>query len=144
DLARTKGGHHNSYNQGDAVNAFGWDRKAEYRDVFDYTAGLIALRRAHPVFRMTTAAQVRKHLGFVDQDDLPEGVIAYTLDGRAVGDDWDTIFVAYNGGPDARTVDLPSGAWSIVVNAERAGHETLGTARGDVTLPPYSMTVMHR
>ncbi|MEM7625779.1 MAG: type I pullulanase [Planctomycetota bacterium] len=144
DMARTKGGHHNSYNQGDEVNAFGWDRKAEYRDVFEYTAGLVALRRAHPAFRLTTAKQVRKHLSFFDQDDMPEGVVAYTLDGRAVGDAWDTIFVAYNGGPDARTVDLPSGEWNVVVDAEHAGNATLGTANGEVTLPPYSMTVMHR
>ncbi|MEY5033400.1 MAG: hypothetical protein RL354_2431, partial [Planctomycetota bacterium] len=33
--------------------------------------------------------------------------------------------------------------WNIVVNAERAGVETLATARGKVTLPPYSMLVAH-
>ena len=144
DLARTKGGHHNSYNQGDDVNAFGWDRKEAYREVFEYTAGLVALRRAHPAFRLTTEAQVREHLNFFDQDDMPEGVIAYTLDGKAVGDPWDTIFVAFNGSPEARTVALPSGEWKVVVNAERAGNETLGTAKGEVALPPFSMTVMQR
>lgn len=143
DMARTKGGHHNSYNQGDDVNAFGWDRKAEYRDVFDYTAGLIALRKAHPAFRMTTAAQVRKNLKFLDQADLPEGVIAFTLNGRAVCDGWNTILVAYNGEPTAQEFHLPAGKWNVVVNAGQAGNQTLGTANGKITLPPFSMVVMH-
>lgn len=142
DLARTKGGHHNSYNQGDEVNAFGWDRKAEYMDVHEYVAGLIELRRAHPAFRLVTKGQIRKNLMFAD--NTPQGVIAYTLHGRNVGDDWDQIFVVYNGQPTAQTVKLPSGAWNVVVNAESAGNQTLGEARGDLQLPPYSMAVLHQ
>lgn len=142
DLARTKGGHHNSYNQGDEVNAFGWDRKAEYMDVHEYVAGLIELRRSHPAFRMTTKARIRQNLKFVE--NTPQGVIAYTLDGRNVGDDADRFFIVYNGQPTAEIIKLPSGTWSVVVNAQTAGHTTLGEARGNLKLPPYSMAVLRR
>lgn len=142
DLARTKGGDHNSYNKGDQVNAFGWDRKAEYRDIHDYVAGLIALRRAHPAFRFTKKQQIRENLSFVK--NTPEGVVAYLLDGRGVGDSWDSIMVAYNGQPSAKKVKLLGGVWSVVVNAESAGNRSLGEARGEIELPPYSMVVLHQ
>jgi pullulanase len=84
-------------------------------------------------------AQVRKALRFVDG----ARTVAFTLDGTVAGDSWKRIFVAYNDEPAETSVDLPAGEWNIVVNAERAGVETLATARGKVTLPPYSMLVAH-
>lgn len=144
DLARTKDGDHNSYNKGDAVNAFGWDRKAEYRDIHDYVAGLIELRRAHPAFRLTTEKQVRKHLHFEFDDDSPAGVVIYRLDGKAVGDSWNTILVALNGSPETHAVDLPKGDWNIVVNDIDAGTDTLGVAHGDFKMAPFSMLVVHK
>ncbi len=139
EFARTKQGNHNSYDAGDEINDFGWKRKDEYRDVFDFVAGLALIRRSHPAFRMADDAEVRRALRFV------EGMrtVAFTIDGSVAGDSWKRIFVAYNDEPGEVTVDLPAGEWSIVVNAERAGLETLATARGKVTLPPYSMIVAH-
>jgi len=142
DLARTKGGSHNSYNQGDAVNAFGWDRKAEYRDVHEYVAGLIELRRAHPTLRLTTKDQIRQNLKFLK--NTPQGIIAFTLNGRNVGDPADQLFVVYNGQPSAQTIKLPAGNWDIVVNAETAGTTPLDEARGNLKLPPYSMAVLRK
>ncbi|MBB6428402.1 type I pullulanase [Algisphaera agarilytica] len=142
DMARTKGGHHNSYNQGDEVNAFGWDRKEQYRDVHEYVAGLIELRREHPALRLTTRAQVRNNLKFLK--NTPEGVVAYTLNGQNVGDDWDKILIIYNGQPTAESVKLPPAAWRVVVDAHTAGTETLAEARGNQELPPYSMMVLHQ
>jgi pullulanase len=141
DFARTKFGNHNSYNAGDEINRFDWARKARYDDVFRYVAGLVRLRREHPVFRLSDAASVRRAIAFADDERLPAGVVAFTLDGRVADDAWRTVFVAYNGEPTAASVTLPPGAWSVVVDHERAGVETLRTLRGAVELPPYSMTV---
>ena len=60
EFARTKQGNHNSYDAGDDINDYGWSRKAEYADISAFTAGLIALRRAHPAFRMADDAEARK------------------------------------------------------------------------------------
>ena len=139
EFARTKQGNHNSYNAGDDINDFGWARKAEYRDVFDFTAGLITLRRAHPAFRMADDAEVRRALAFLGTGRT----VAFTLDGTVSGDAWPRILVAYNDEPAPLTLDLPPGDWSIVVDASRAGTETITTARGRATLPPYSMLVAH-
>ncbi|MEM6756515.1 MAG: type I pullulanase [Planctomycetota bacterium] len=140
DFARTKGGNHNSYNAGDDVNAFDWPRKTEYADVYTYVRGLIALRKAHPAFRMTDDADVRRHLRFLNQP----GIIAYTLDGRAVGDPWHHILVAYNGESRPAQLHLHDGDWTQVVDHDRAGNQPIRRARGTVTLPPYSMAVFHQ
>jgi pullulanase len=140
DFARTKLGNHNSYNAGDEVNKFDWPRKAEYRDVFDYTRGLIALRREHPAFRLRTRKQVRAHMSFHDGP----GPIWYQVDGGAVGDDWSTILVAYNGDAEGKRFVLPEGSWSVVVDHERAGVETIGEASGEVLMRPFSMMVLYR
>lgn len=140
EFARTKLGNHNSYNAGDEVNKFDWPRKAAYRDVFDYTRGLVQLRREHPVFRLQTRKQVRNHLSFHDGP----GPVWYQLDGSAVGDSWDTILVAYNGEGDEGLIVLPEGTWHIVVDHERAGVEKLGEVSGEIQVPPYSMMVLCR
>ena len=139
DFARTKGGNHNSYDAGDAVNRLDWRRKAEYRDVHDFVRGLVAMRRAHPAFRMDDDAEVRQAVRMLD-GDRP---VAFTIDGTVAGDAWRSILVAYNGEPTPCTLKLPPGTWSVVAEATRAGTRTLGTASGQVTLPPYSMLVAH-
>jgi pullulanase len=140
DFARTKQGNHNSYDAGDDINDFGWSRKSEYRDIFDFTAGLVRLRREHPAFRMDDDADVRKALAFTGTDRP----IVFVLDGRVAKDPWSRILVAYNDEPSAAEVTLPAGDWTVVVDAERAGTEPLRQVRGRISLPGYSMLVAHR
>ncbi|MEL7237596.1 MAG: pullulanase, partial [Planctomycetota bacterium] len=139
DFARTKGGEHNSYNKGDAVNKFDWDRKGEYLAMHDYVAGLIKLRREHPAFRLRTADDVLDSLAVVSTNPA----VVYTLRG-VDGEPWDEILVAYNGEPGAVTIDLPAGSWQQVVDADRAGTDKLRTVDGQLELPGYSIAVMHR
>ncbi|MFM2165403.1 MAG: Pullulanase precursor [Planctomycetota bacterium] len=140
EFARTKQGNHNSYDAGDDINDYGWQRKDEYRDIFDFTAGLARLRREHPAFRMDDDAEVRRALRF-----LPgERPVAFTLDGSVSGDPWKTVLVAYNDEPDEQFLELPAGDWTVVVDAARAGTAPLRTQRGKVKLPPYSMLVAYQ
>ena len=138
DFARTKQGHHNSYNAGDEINRFDWRRKGEYLATHRYLAGLIELRRAHPAFRLTSAEEVRQHLRFLEPRSA---VVAFALNGEAVGDPWRRILVALNGGPIPRSLDLPRGTWHVAVDHRRAGVKPVGRARSRVVLPPYSMWV---
>ena len=65
EIMRDKKGVHNSYNSPDNINAICWKNKTTYRDVFDYIKNLIALRKAHPAFRMGNADMIRKHMKFL-------------------------------------------------------------------------------
>ena len=110
EILRDKKGVHNSYCSPDSINAIDWALKAQHEDVFRYYQGLIALRKAHPAFRMGDAELVRKHLHFLD---APEGVVAYMLDGEAVGDEWKTIVVVLNANREDVAVNLPAGAYRL-------------------------------
>jgi pullulanase len=111
EIARDKKGVHNSYCSPDEINAIDWSLKAENIDLFQYYQGLIAMRKAHPVFHMGDAELVRKNVHFLPMKD---GVIAYQLNGKAVGDEWKTVVVVLNSHKDAVDVKLPRGTYYVV------------------------------
>ncbi len=95
EFLRTKQGHHNSYDAGDGINAVDWDAKRRHFRVFEYVRGLIAIRTAHPVFRLRTADEVRSRLAFHDGGD--PACIAFTLDGEGLeGESWKRCAVLVN------------------------------------------------
>ena len=69
EVMRDKKGVHNSYCSPDEINAIDWSLKAKNKDLFDYYAGLINIRKHHPAFHLGDAELVRKHLEFLDTDD---------------------------------------------------------------------------
>lgn len=139
EMGRTKGGNPNSYNAGDAANQFDWARGQRFQTTSNYVRGLVALRKAHPAFRLPTAEAIRRSLTFLD---APEGVLAYRLDGRKCGDPWHEIVVILNGRTATR-FPLP-GRWHVVVEGDRAGTTTLRMAEGAIDLPARSATVVWR
>lgn len=80
--------------------------------MFDYVRGLIALRKAHPAFRIPTAEGLQQGLHFLDTGD--SGVIAYTLGEYANGDAWKEILVAYNGNRHQAEFHIPEADWIVV------------------------------
>ncbi|WP_253806010.1 type I pullulanase [Paenibacillus sp. Cedars] len=143
ELLRTKFGDHNSYRSGDAINAIRWSNKQRFRPVFDYYKGLIALRKAHPAFRMTTREEIEEHMEVLRSSDR---IIAYRLMNNAAGDSWSQIVVVVNGNEHEMTVDLPPTLyrWNIVVNEQHAGTETIETSdQGAVTVPGLSLMVLY-
>jgi pullulanase len=138
-MLRSKFGNHNSYNAPDTVNRIRWENAALYQEVAQYYAGLIRLRRSHPAFRMNTKAGMDS-IEFLAQEDR---LVAFRIGGNANGDSWRTIIVAYNASEGDKTLDLPAGTWTQVVNDRRAGIDPLGQTSGRLTLPPFSMAVLH-
>jgi pullulanase len=123
EFLRSKNGNENSYNADDATNSLKWSTKAKYVATTKYYQGLIALRAAHPAFRMNTTAQVKANLKFLTTTN---NVIAYSLNGKAVKDKASTIVVIHNPNPGAAIVTLPNGKkWSILVKGGVAGTKTI-------------------
>ena len=124
DIARTKFGDENSYKSSDSINQIRWDTKAEYRELFDYYRGLMALRAKYPAFRMRTAAEIEHKLIFLC---TPPQVIAYTLNDGA-----DTILAAFNAGSEPYELSLLiNGTWDMYVDGKRAGTEVLVQVNSD-------------
>lgn len=143
EVFRDKKGVHNSYKSPDSINAINWELKNINADQFNYYKNLIRLRREHPAFRMTTAQDIAKHLVF--DDVKKENVISYSLKDHANGDSWKEIKVIFNGNPEAVTVKIPRGNWTIVANDGMINPDGLGTSKGgQVSVAPTSALILYR
>ena len=138
-----KGGYvENSYCSSDKVNSIKWNLLEEkvYYDTFAYYKGLIALRKAHPVLRMTSVYDILSNLVPIHCDHPHVG--AFRLSGNVDGESAAEMFIIFSAAKTAQTVALPKGSWKIVVNDEKAGTDVLATAEEKVTLPPISAMVL--
>jgi pullulanase len=141
EFLRSKNGVENSFNSGDAVNLINWDKKTTHQDVFRYVQSLISMRRQHPAFRMTDAEDIAKHLRFMD--DSPKDVVAFSINGQAVGDNWKTIIVLLNGNTSASAVQLPAGNWKMYVRDNQVSSEKQSVS-GLLPLAASSATILYR
>ena len=141
EFLRTKYGDANSYRSPDEVNQLDWERKYRYREVFRYYQGLIALRKSHPAFRLSTAEEIQIHLRFLPV--FAHHMVAYALGEYANGDPWQTIVVVFNANAESKEMELPGEDWVIVVNGQEAGTTMLDRIQGDSwTVPPHTAMVL--
>ncbi|MEH0154543.1 type I pullulanase [Limibacter armeniacum] len=141
EMMRTKFGVENSYNSPDSINRIRWEWKVENKDVVDYYKGLIAVRKAHPAFRMPTAEMIQKHLKFMSfKNPLTVG---YTIEGHANGDKAEQIMVIFNGNKGPQNLNVPKGRWLVIVDDKKA--DPTGVRRlegGNITVPGRTALVM--
>ncbi|OGR43177.1 MAG: type I pullulanase [Elusimicrobia bacterium GWA2_56_46] len=145
EFLRTKKGEENSYNLPDGINKIDWTLKKSNNGVFAFYRDLIALRRAHPAFRMKTAQAVRDNLRFYEDLGLPVAApdIAYVLKGAEAGDSWNRIVVLINPRKTAQKFVLPIGEYEKALdeNGACAGGRKFS---GFIDVPALSMTVLYR
>ena len=128
EFLRSKKGDSNSYKSSDEINSLKWESKAVNATTVEYVKGIIALRKAHPSFRMTTANQVKTGLKFLPS---PDGTIAYSIDGSKVGDSAATFIVFHNANTSVQTLVLPKSAtYSVLVEKDKSGLKTLRKFKG--------------
>jgi pullulanase len=129
EFLRSKNGDTNSYKSSDAINSLKWATRKANISTVNYYKGLIALRKAHPAFRMTTTEQVKSNLKF---STSPDGTIVYTLNGAAVKDKAATIVVIHNANVGEQSISLPKGgSWSVLVDNGKAGVSVIRKVSGD-------------
>ena len=141
EMLRDKKGEHNSFRSPDSINRFDWNNLKRYPQVFDYYSKLIALRKAHPAFRMGNAEEVKKNLVFLD---APEGVVAFQLKNNAGGDSWKDIIVVLNANKTERAINVPEGLYTKVLANGKVDENGLGILNGSsVTVAPQSALIIH-
>ncbi len=141
EFLRSKAGDENSYKSSDATNSLKWSTKAKYASTVSYYKGLIALRAAHPAFRMTTTQAVKSNLKFLKTS---ENVIAYTINGKAAGDKASTIVVIHNANSTNASVTLPNAKkWSVLAEGSKIGTAVLKVLNGSkVVVAGQTTTVL--
>lgn len=143
EIMQDKKGEPNSFKSPDSVNQIDWSFKTKNHDIFDYIKGLIALRKAHPAFRIPTVEGLQQWLHFMDTGD--SGVIAYTLGEYANGDEWKEILVAYNGNRNEVEIQIPEEEWIVVcrdgqINLESQDH----ISGGNISISASSALILYR
>ena len=119
----TDGGYdENSHESPIETNQIRWDLKVKDNNLntFNYYKGMIALRKAHPAFRMTSAEEVLQNVRFLYEDQ--SGVVAYTISNYANNDTWGTILVVHsNAANQLVQLNLPEveGTWNLVANSQK-------------------------
>lgn len=141
-LPEKKGFAENSYNMPDAVNSIKWDNIHEYPDMIAYYKGLMALRKAHPVFRMQSEAEMTQNLCFLS--DTPENVVAYLLKGKGADDTPENILVIFNGNDEEILYNLPEGKWKILVDDKTAGADGKKIISAKTDVEPLSALVLEK
>lgn len=141
-LPEKKGFAENSYNMPDAVNSIKWDNIHEYPDMIAYYKGLMALRKAHPVFRMQSEAEMTQTLCFLS--DTPENVVAYLLKGKGADDTPENILVIFNGNDEEILYNLPEGKWKILVDDKTAGADGKKNISEKTDVEPLSALVLEK
>ena len=143
ELYRTKQGNGNSYKSPDNINQILWANKKTYSRVFAYYRNLIALRKAHPAFRMTTTEAVARNLKFLTAGSSLQ--VAFTLDGSAVNDVWNNIVVAFNGSRSSATITIPAGNWTVVCDDAMINLNGIRQIDGgNITLKPSSAFIAYK
>jgi isoamylase len=134
EIGRTQGGNNNPYCQDNEISWYDWENVDE--DLLEFTAGLIRLRREHPVFRRRRwfygrplhGSEVRDIGWFrtdgeeMSEEDWQQGFarsLAVFLNGDAipstdrqgepVGDA--TFYLLWNAGEEPISFRLPGGPW---------------------------------
>ena len=105
-------------------------------DIFEYYKGLIALRKAHPMFKMATRQDVKANLKFLDDQPgirVPGRCVAYNLTKGNSGDSWNEVLVMFNPNPNAVTFTIPDGDWTVVVDDDEAGTGPVATGESSVS-----------
>ena len=143
EILRTKMGIANSFNSPDSINQIDWSRKTRYLPVFNYYKQLIALRKAHPAFRMPSTEMIQQHLFFTETND--PSVIAYQLTGNANGDSWGTILLIFNGSKDAKTVSIPAGSWTLAADGDKINEAGISQVSSSmVSVPGTTAYILYK
>ena len=138
ELLRTKGGEHNSYKSPDSVNQFDWNWKVKNQATFQYYKNLIALRKAHPAFRMKTASDVKENLKFTTTQT---GFISYEISNNANGDSWKNILVIYNARNEEMKFGLV-GKWNVALENDEFNSNRL--VRVTIKVPALSTMILYQ
>ena len=135
EFSRSKNGDHNSYKTPGDVNNIKWGLKKTNQAVFDYYKGMIAMRNAHPAFRMPTRNLIENNVTTYGKD----GAIVVDINGAAAGDSWKNIKMVINSGNNM-TIDGVDG-WKKKVHGVTVNND--GTS-GNNTAEGTAVTIWYK
>lgn len=141
EFYRTKYGVENSYQSSDIINMIDWSRKSEFSKDVEYVKGLIAIRKFHGAFRLTTSSLIRKHLHLLS---FPEGVIGFQLSDVSEFGPSNEIIAIFNNSSDYKKIVLKENKkWNVLCENDVASVIPLYEfAKNEIIMYPISTLVL--
>lgn len=140
EMMRDKQGEHDSYNKPDAINKIRWSWKVDSEDVFKYYQQVVAIRRAHPGFRLNSWQEITQNV----QTSSPRyGLIVNRINASVNGDSWPEIIAIYNSA-DNYQFPLPPGKWRVAMEKSDPAAGNGRQVEGGVTAEGTAVTVLYR
>lgn len=116
----------NSYDSSDDINQIVWTLDKDYEGLYEYTKGLIELRKSNAVFRIGDAAEIKKRAELIPTTD--KGLVfAYVIH----NDDADWI-IAMNASKSSATIKTTVFLKNaeVLVDAKTAGNSPIASPEG--------------
>ncbi len=127
---------HDSYLSPDIVNSIKWGMLDINCSEADYFKGLIAFRKAHPLLRMSSKAEVLNHSKVLQSAD---GTIAIQLYSES-----EELLILVNPIPRAKMFVLPDGEWELHVSDAAVSDSAMAILCEGVFVPPISAMVLKK
>ncbi|MGL5069459.1 MAG: type I pullulanase [Sarcina sp.] len=126
----------NSYKLGDYVNKIYWERVNKYNHVVNYYKKLIAMRKEHKCFNINSAKKINENIEFIGSEKFSsEGnIVAYTINGEALGDNYKKILIAFNGSKVNKEVNVDKSGWDIILDGEKIRGDSIEYVEGDTLI----------
>jgi len=145
EFRRTQGGNNNAYCQDNETSWYDWTRLEQHREIFRFTRGMIAFRRAHPILsneQFYTDAEIH---WFGSQGGLPNWADpkCKKLACLIVENGQDRLYLMFNAGTEETDFALPpmppGYRWRLAADTSRSTPQDLSAA-GKETLLDNSTT----
>ena len=156
EFRRTQAGNNNAYCQDNETSWYDWNFLEEHREIFRFTSGMIAFRRAHPILskeQFYTDDEIHwfgPQGGFPNWTDPKEKQFACLIH----EDEQHALYLMFNAGTDTVNFRLPpllsKTQWHLAVDTSREAPQDL-FAEGDeplwkdpqsYNLPPRSSAIL--
>lgn len=144
EMGRTQLGNNNAYCHDNKITWVNWKRKEEFEDLFQFTKGMIALRKKYEVFRKESPLLLEEelilhgiHLGKPDFD-YHSLSIAFSLKDTKTGTDFYIALNSYSGNLDFELPRLEKKNWYVLADTSK-GEESFGKEKRKVEEKFYTV-----
>jgi len=112
EFMNTKKGHHNTYNLPDSINGYNWRLLDKNEPLIEYVKRLSAFRREYDIFSIDDHKAIFNRMRMHRKGYHVLGV-EYEM---TEDENCDKILIFHNGGYEERSMLLPAGLWTVVLD----------------------------
>jgi isoamylase len=133
EFCRTQGGNNNAYCQDNETSWHDWDRLEQNREIYRFTRGMIAFRRAHPILSKEQFYSAAEIQWFGPQGELPNWADPKEKQFAClIHENGQALYLMFNAGTDAIDFGLPSvlpgTRWYLAVDTSHESPQDLFAA----------------